>query len=288
MRRCRPLLALLGTGALFLVTGGLGSPNGAQGAVSHLVPAPGFWLVSSDGGVFAFGSAPYLGSGVNAPDKQYTGANFVSIVRNPGAGYCIGNAEAGSNEFGGASCGQAECQVTCASPAVAMGVAIGGEAGFAYADGAVHPAVPGAGNALGVSSYPIVGFAYTPDQLGYWEVASDGGVFSFGDAAFFGSLGGLHLVAPIVGVATTSDGKGYWLVASDGGVFAFGDARYEGSMGGHPLNAPVVGIAPSSTGYGYWLAAKDGGIFSFGDAPYLGSAANLGLAAPITGIASSN
>jgi hypothetical protein len=34
---------------------------------------------------------------------------------------------------------------------------------------------------------------------GYWEVASDGGIFSF-DAPFAGSLGGIHLNAPIVGI----------------------------------------------------------------------------------------
>ena len=47
---------------------------------------------------------------------------------------------------------------------------------------------------------PIVGMAATPDGKGYWLVASDGGIFSFGDAAFFGSEGGVHLNAPIVGI----------------------------------------------------------------------------------------
>ncbi|MDA8275332.1 MAG: hypothetical protein M0029_08125 [Actinomycetota bacterium] len=78
---------------------------------------------------------------------------------------------------------------------------------------------------------------------GYHEVASDGGIFAFGDAQFYGSMGGHPLNAPIVGIATTPDGQGYWEVASDGGIFAFGDAQFYGSMGGHPLNAPIVGIA---------------------------------------------
>ncbi len=43
--------------------------------------------------------------------------------------------------------------------------------------------------------------AATPDGHGYWLVAADGGVFAFGDAAFAGSAGGLHLNAPIVGMA---------------------------------------------------------------------------------------
>ena len=37
---------------------------------------------------------------------------------------------------------------------------------------------------------PIVGFAATADGGGYWEVASDGGVFAFGNARFSGSMGG--------------------------------------------------------------------------------------------------
>jgi hypothetical protein len=36
---------------------------------------------------------------------------------------------------------------------------------------------------------------------GYWEVASDGGIFSYGGAEFYGSTGSLHLNAPIVGMA---------------------------------------------------------------------------------------
>ena len=64
------------------------------------------------------------------------------------------------------------------------------------------------------------------DGKGYWMVASDGGVFSFGDARYYGSMGGAHLNAPIVVLITLPTGTGYWLVAADGGVFAFGGARF--------------------------------------------------------------
>ena len=37
---------------------------------------------------------------------------------------------------------------------------------------------------------PIVGMAATPDGGGYWLVAADGGIFTFGDARFYGSMGG--------------------------------------------------------------------------------------------------
>ena len=50
---------------------------------------------------------------------------------------------------------------------------------------------------------PIVGMASTPDGKGYWLVASDGGIFSYGDATFYGSTGSLTLNKPIVGMAST-------------------------------------------------------------------------------------
>jgi hypothetical protein len=127
---------------------------------------------------------------------------------------------------------------------------------------------------------PIVGMAATPDGGGYWLVASDGGIFSFGDAQFYGSMGGKPLNQPIVGMASTPDGKGYWLVAADGGVFAFGDAQFRGSMGGSHLNQPVVGMAADEATDGYWEVASDGGIFSFG-APFFGSMGGQELNAPI-------
>jgi hypothetical protein len=120
---------------------------------------------------------------------------------------------------------------------------------------------------------------------GYWMVASDGGVFTFGDYQFFGSTGALRLNRPVVGLAATPDRSGYWLVASDGGVFAFGDARFFGSTGNLALNRPIVGAAPTPTGGGYWLVASDGGVFAFGDARFFGSTGALRLNQPIVGMA---
>src|ERR1700687_703306 len=66
---------------------------------------------------------------------------------------------------------------------------------------------------------PIVGMASTPDGGGYWLVASDGGIFSFGDAQYYGSTGAIHLNEPIVAMAATPTGHGYWLGASGRGLF---------------------------------------------------------------------
>ncbi len=120
---------------------------------------------------------------------------------------------------------------------------------------------------------------------GYRLVATDGGIFSFGDAPFYGSMGGTHLNQPVVGMAATPDGAGYWMVASDGGIFSFGAAAFHGSMGGSPLNQPIVGMASTPDGRGYWMVASDGGIFSFGDATFHGSTGALHLNQPIVGMA---
>jgi len=50
---------------------------------------------------------------------------------------------------------------------------------------------------------PVVGMASTLDGLGYYLVAADGGIFSYGDAVFYGSTGGLTLNQPIVGMAVS-------------------------------------------------------------------------------------
>jgi hypothetical protein len=132
---------------------------------------------------------------------------------------------------------------------------------------------------------PVVGMATTALDGGYWLVAGDGGVFSFGDARFYGSTGNLHLNKPVVGMAATPDGKGYWFVASDGGVFSYGDARFYGSTGALHLNRPIVGMATTPDGKGYWLVASDGGVFSFGDASFHGSTGAIRLNQPIVGMA---
>ena len=117
--------------------------------------------------------------------------------------------------------------------------------------------------------------APTPTGRGYWLLAADGGVFSFGDAAFYGSTGGMRLAAPVISMAT-SKSAGYWLVAADGGVFSFG-VPYFGSLPGTGLCAtPVTSqMRATLTGNGYYVLSADGGIYAFGDAPFLGSIPGL-------------
>ncbi len=103
---------------------------------------------------------------------------------------------------------------------------------------------------------PVVGMASTPTGNGYWLVASDGGIFSFGDAHFFGSTGAMHLNAPVVGMARDGTGGGYWLAGADGGVFTFGNAHFQGSASGLvPADRRVVQLVGMPDGNGYRMLA---------------------------------
>jgi hypothetical protein len=146
--------------------------------------------------------------------------------------------------------------------------------------------VGGGTNYLSAAGNPQI-FGISPQPRGYWLVGTDGGIFSFGAAAFHGSMGGIPLQRPVVGITPTASRSGYWLVASDGGIFSFGDSAFYGSIPGlglHPagsrlpnsLNAPIVGMVPSSTGHGYFMIASDGGVFAFGDARFAGSCPGIG------------
>ncbi len=125
-----------------------------------------------------------------------------------------------------------------------------------------------------------------PASQGYLMAAADGGVFTHGNAKFFGSEGGIKLAQPIVTMASTPTGLGYWLFAGDGGVFTHGDAGFFGSEGALKLAKPIVAAASTPDGKGYWLFASDGGVFTHGDAKFFGSEGAIKLAKPIVAAAS--
>ena len=117
---------------------------------------------------------------------------------------------------------------------------------------------------------PIVDIAADATGHGYWLAASDGAVFAFGSAHFYGSAGAAHLNGPIVALVTTTSGRGYWLAGSDGGEFAFGDARDLGSFGSGQLGTPVVAAAPRPAGAkpSPTVEVETTGVFNPGNADY--------------------
>ena len=169
--------------------------------------------------------------------------------------------------------------VVAAHPAVAAAAVTHDSEVFAFGSATFH----GSSESLALS-HPIVAMATTADGKGYWEVASDGGIFSF-NAPYYGSLAGWPIAQPVVGLTATPSGKGYWVVTGDGGVYPFGDAKGYGALSGLRLNAPIKALIAGPGGKGYWLYAADGGVFSFGTSRFHGSTGAMTLTAPVVGMA---
>jgi hypothetical protein len=247
----------------------------------RVLPGSGYWMVGKDGGVFAFGGAPYLGS---LPALGVHVENIVAIAPTADdCGYWLLGKDGGIFAFGDApylgslpALGvHVENIVGFAPTPDGGGYWMAGADGgmFAFGDARYHGSLPG----VGVHTENIVGMA-AADAGGYWLVGMDGGVFAFGDAPYRGSLPGMGIhLENIVGLATP-DAGGYWLTGADGSVFSFGDAAFHGSLPGIPVHVEnVVGMASRNAG-GYWLAGADGGVFNFGGAVFDGSVPGAGVA----------
>jgi hypothetical protein len=253
-----------------------------------LVPSPagGYWLVGCDGSVYHFGAAAHL-AGAHSRVAGHRGV-VGAVATASGNGMWLVTADGTI-----VSVGDAPKLAFSARP----GARLVGVASTASHTGLVAVtttgAVVAAGHARGFggiahgSNAPVVAIAATPDGKGYWLLASDGGVFSFGDARFHGSTGGMRLQGPIAGIAATPDGKGYWLVGADGGIFSFGDARYEGNgrwtTPPYPKSLFVVApgpmvavVAAPGTRPGYWTLNDTGRVTNHGAAT--GSAGDNNLA----------
>jgi hypothetical protein len=253
-------------------------------ATAPPTPVAAYWLVASDGGIFAFGGARFYGStGSMTLDKPVVGMAGTPDSK----GYWLVAADGGIFTFGDAQFFGSTGAMHLDAPVVAMAPTpdgkgywlVAADGGiFCFGDAQFYGSMGGK-----PLNQPIVGMTATPDGGGYWLVAADGGIFAFGDARFYGSTGSLTLNAPIVSMASTPDGLGYILVASDGGVFAYGDARFHGSLGGVPLSRPVVAMAMTPHNTGYWFTDDNGAVSNFGKAGYFGSAPQV-LNEPVVGM----
>ena len=212
-------------------------PNVNPPATPSPGAARGYYVLGHDGGIFAYGSAPFRGS---VPGLGVAAQAVLMAVTPSQGGYWVLGHDGGIFSFG--------------------------NAGF-------FGSVPG----LGLAGVQAIDLKPTPSGRGYWILGADGGIFSFGDAAFFGSVPGLGLHSQSVSMAATPSGRGYWLLGADGGIFAFGDARYAGSVPGLGDCATVRGtqIVASRTGGGYYVLSDRGGVYAFGDAPHYGAPAGI-------------
>jgi hypothetical protein len=236
--------------------GDLGAPGtraNRQVGIAATRSGNGYWTVSTDGGVFAHGDAPFHGS----MGGQRMSKPIVAVATTAKAsGYWLVASDGGIFSFGAARFHGSTGAQRLHKPIVGMAGTPSGngywlvasDGGiFAYGDARFHGSMGGK-----PLNKPVVGIARTPSGNGYWLVASDGGVFNFGDARFHGSSAAQRTAA--VSMESTPSGNGYWIASQGGGVFSFGDARFFGSLGGQDLGAPVTDVTVRPNGDGYWIA----------------------------------
>jgi subtilase family serine protease len=250
---------------------GLGSPIGGAlatqlckaGAQPH-----GYWLVTADGHVYAFG-VPSYGS-VASPNSPVVG---IAGDRQTG-GYWVVTAKGKVYAFHAPGRGSAHS----ASPIVGIAP---DKAGSGYwlvsARGQVFAFHA---KSLGSVTNPgskVVGIALDQQTGGYWVVTAKGRVFAF-DA---GSYPGENL-SDVTGIAGDQKRQGYWLVTASGKVYAFGVHGF----GDMPFSkvGKTIGIACDPASGGYWLVTANGHVAGLsavwhGDEP--------GTTSQVAGIASS-
>ena len=213
--------------------------------------AAGYWVVASNGQVFAFGGARLYGS-----IQSHLNQPIVGIAATPsGRGYWLVAGDGGIFNFGDGRFYGSTGAIRLNAPVVGMaGTASGRGYWLVGADGGIFnfgdARFYGSAGSVHLNA-PVVGMAANSSGRGYWLVASDGGIFEFGGAPFEGSTGNVALNRPVVGMAATQTGRGYWLVAADGGIFNFGDAAIRRLRWGSPRTPPAVGLAASTNGY--WI-----------------------------------
>ena len=199
----------------------------------------GYWLVGSDGGIFSFGSAAFFGSTGNLTlQRPVMGISPTATARATGW----------------------SAPTAASSPSVTP-------ASTARSRAWASPRPAPAAHALAA---PIVAMVPSTDDAGYFMVASDGGVFAFGDARFAGSCPGIGgCSGAAVAVMPDATGNGYWLVTATGNVYAFGDAPFLGAPPSR--NVAVTSAVRTPDGGGYWVLYADGQLSAFGDAGQYGS-----------------
>jgi hypothetical protein len=221
-----------------------GAPAGQLRAPAvRLEPTPtgqGYWVLSAVGEVAAFGDAAFRGQLFPLPFKA------VGIASTPsGQGYWIATADARVLPFGDAVLHSLTGGPLTDTAASALAGAGGGAT------------KPGPSERATASGSPTVAIAASPDGKGYWLLAADGGVFSFG-VPFHGGVPDRRPYADAVEIRVTESGAGYYVGGRDGAVFAFGDAdrRRERAAGGSQVadvafrptaaRAPVPGALPAA------------------------------------------
>ena len=191
-------------------------------AMSAPIVGSGYRFVAADGGVFDYGTgAPFLGS----MGGQKLNSPIVGMAVMPGGdGYYLVASDGGIFNYGSA-------QFYGPAGSLHLNAAHrghgrhGGRRGLLVvaSDGGIFrtamPPSTGRGRP-GTSTPRSSAWRPRPTARATDLVASDGGIFNYGDGTFQGSAGSLKLNKPVVGMSVPTSG-GYYLVAGDGGIFSY-------------------------------------------------------------------
>jgi Bacterial Ig-like domain (group 3) len=181
--------------------GTLGSAHKLSAPIVGIVPTSdgaGYFMVSADGGVFAFGDAHFEGS---CPGIGGCQGSAVSVIPDAsGLGYWVVTSTGNVYAFGDApyfgAPGVQESPITSAAR-----TPDGGGYWILLADGTVHnygdAEYLGDANGLGGLN-PATAIYATADGGGYWLASARGAVDAFGDAPNEGGMASAHLNAPII------------------------------------------------------------------------------------------
>ena len=180
---------------------GSGLPDSLNAPIVGMVPSSddgGYFMVSSDGGVFAFGDARFAGS---CPGIGGCSGSAVAVMPDhSGNGYWVVTSSGNIYTFGDAPYFGAPGRGTVTS---AVATPDGKGYWILLADGEVL----NYGDAPSLGSPPSADFNgfdpaatifATADNQGYWVASAQGKIFPFGDAPNDGDMSGTHLNGSII------------------------------------------------------------------------------------------
>ena len=276
---------------------GTGTSSAASTAVTpmwsncHTGQPEGYWLLEQDGQVYNFGQAATLGSltlsaGRSAIDIEATASgcgywviDSVGVFHRFGDAALIPQANLSSlvslYDFGIAP-DSAESVVSVIPSSAGTGAYVFTSIGRVIRTGTTTAIVDSLGreDLLWIQrlNSPVVDARLTSTGLGYWLLAADGGVFSFGDAHFSGAVPDYPtsqwIDEKIVSFAPDLDGRGYVVVAKSGKAWWFDHPTrqqlpdvIEAAFGTRTLNSPIAAVTARKCG-GYTMVATDGGVFA--------------------------
>lgn len=259
-------------------------------ALESLPTGDGYWTMSFEGKVQAFGECVHYGDEYGKSNESWVGIAATST----GLGYWLLAAEGRVAAFGDAvHLGEhlRDLPVDYAASSIARthtgdGYWVGyyGGAIYNFGDAPAYAAVPmGVTPAFGTWPGAIAHLSPHPSSYGLWILTHDGTIHVRGAATNLG-IGGVASER-LMSIDAMPDGDGYLIVRDDGEVRPVGSAVGAPVVSGHTgayMSTPDAyagggllnsadAIVTNFDGSGYWVLSRNGEIYSRGNANRWGS-----------------